>query len=120
MDKKLRILIVDDNPRARHGLSALLSMQQGSAVICEASNGEEALMKIESQNPDFVLMDIQMPVMDGLTATQIIKQRWPQVKVILLTLYTDYRCQAKQAGADAFLVKGCSFEEITSAICPTQ
>ena len=117
MKEDVRILIVDDNPRARDGLSAFVSMQEGLKVVSEAANGEDALTRIESQNPDLVLMDIEMPVMDGLEATEIIKKRWPHIKVIILTLYTDYLLQAHQAGADAFLVKGCSTEELRATIC---
>jgi len=116
MDEKPRIMIVDDNPRARKALSACLSTLDGFKVICEASNGEDALEKVESQTPDMVLMDIQMPVMDGLEATRIIKEHWPMIKVIILTLYEEYRSRAQQAGADAFLVKGCSMDEMLSTI----
>lgn len=116
MDKSLRILIVDDHARAREGLSAFLSTQEGLQVVCEAFNGEDALAKIERQNPNLILMDIHMPVMDGLKATRIIKARWPQIKVIILTIYADYGVQAQAAGADAFLVKGCSMEEMTATI----
>lgn len=116
MDKELSILIVDDNPRARNGLSAFISMQKESAVVCEASNGEEALAKIESQHPDLVLMDLQMPVMDGLDATRAIKERWPKIKVIILTIYADGLSRAQQAGADAFLVKGFPMEELLSMV----
>lgn len=117
MDEKLRLMIVDDNPHARKALSAFFSMQDWLTVIDVASNGEEALEKIESQNPDMILMDAHMPIMDGLQATQIIKSRWPQIKVIILTIYISYRSQAQQVGADAFFVKGCSTEMLTSTIC---
>lgn len=117
MDKTLRILIVDDNARVRDGLAAFISTQQGLQVVCEASDGEDALTKIGIQSPDLVLMDVQMPVMDGLRATQIIKERWPQIKVIMLTIYADYGLQAQQAGADAFVVKGCTTEELRDTIC---
>jgi DNA-binding NarL/FixJ family response regulator len=63
-----------------------------------------------------VLMDVQMPFMDGLQATGIIKSRWPQIKVIVLTIYADYRSEARQAGADAFLIKGCPTEKMMSSI----
>jgi len=116
MLSNLRILVVDDNPRARNGLSALISTQAGLVVVCQASDGEEALAQIESQHPDLVLMDIQMPVMDGLSATAIIKERWPQIKVIILTIHADCASQAQRAGADAFLVKGCSMEEMRAVI----
>jgi YesN/AraC family two-component response regulator len=116
MDEKLRLMIVDDNPHARKALSAFISTQDWLEVITEASNGDDAVRKIRDQRPDMILMDIQMPVMDGLKATQIIKEHWPRIKVVILTIYADYRLQAKQVGADAFLVKGCSMEEMTSTI----
>jgi len=116
MGTRPRILIVDDNPRARRALSAFLSTLNGFKLICEASNGEDAIEKVKDETPDVILMDIEMPVMDGLRATAIIKERWPRIKVIILTLYTEYAAQAKQAGADAFLVKGCSLEEMTSTL----
>lgn len=61
-------------------------------------------------------MDMQMPVMDGLEATKIIKKRWPKVKVIALTMYKNYQSEALSAGADAFLVKGCSVSELVSTV----
>jgi DNA-binding NarL/FixJ family response regulator len=107
-----RILIVDDNLRARKALSACLSTLDGCQVVGEACNGQDALLEVERHAPDTVLMDAQMPVMDGLAATQAIKERWPEIRVIILTLYAEYRSRAQQTGADAFLVKGCSLEEI--------
>lgn len=116
MNEKLSLMIVDDNPHARKALAALISTQDWATDIIEASNGKDALQKIESQTPDMVLMDVQMPVMDGLQATGIIKSRWPQIKVIVLTIYADYRSEAYQAGADAFLVKGYPTEKMMSSI----
>jgi YesN/AraC family two-component response regulator len=112
-----RILIVDDSTHVRKALSAYLSTLSWLKVIYEASDGEQALELIENQSPDMVLMDVKMPAINGLDATRIIKRRWPGIKIIILTLYPDYQAQAQQAGADAFLVKGCSMEEIYSTIC---
>jgi YesN/AraC family two-component response regulator len=116
MNEKLSLMIVDDNPHARKALAALISTQDWATDIIEASNGKDALQKIESQTPDMVLMDVHMPVMDGLQATGIIKSRWPQIKVIVLTIYADYRSEAHQVGADAFLIKGCPTEKMMSSI----
>jgi DNA-binding NarL/FixJ family response regulator len=71
---------------------------------------------VEECRPDVVLMDARMPVMDGLEATRLIKDRWPGVKVVVLTMYASYRADALAAGADAFLVKGCPAGERLGAI----
>jgi len=110
------LIIVEDNPNARRALKALMSQQAGITVTAEASNGLEAINTIQRQIPDLVLMDVRMPVMDGLEATKIIKQKWPQIKIVILTMYSDCQADVLSAGADAFLVKGCAVEEITSTI----
>ena len=111
-----RIMIVDDNKRARCALKALMSQQAGIDITTQASNGQEAIQNLNEQMPDIVLMDMCMPVMDGLEATRTIKAKWPQIKVIALTMYPDYQAEALAAGADAFLLKGCSMEEITALV----
>jgi DNA-binding NarL/FixJ family response regulator len=116
MPEKPRILIVDDSTHVRKALSAYLSTLSWLKVVCEAADGQQALEMIESQTPDMILMDVKMPAISGLDATRVIKKRWPGIKIIILTLYPDYLDQAQQAGADAFLVKGCSMEEISSTI----
>jgi DNA-binding NarL/FixJ family response regulator len=110
------IMIVDDSLPSRHALKALLSQQSGIQVIAEASNGMDAVKLIQTRNPDLVLMDARMPVMDGLEATRVIKQGWPQIKVVILTMYPDCLAEALSAGADAFLVKGCAVEEVVATI----
>jgi DNA-binding NarL/FixJ family response regulator len=117
MAENPRILIVDDSTHVRKALCAFLSTLSWLHVVYEASDGEDALKMIESQSPDIILMDVKMPAISGLDATRIIKRRWPGIKIIILTLYPDYQAQAQQAGADAFLVKGCPMEEISSTIC---
>ncbi len=117
MDEKPRVLIVDDNPHVRKALCAFLSTLKWLEPVREACDGGEALEEVEKQTPDLILMDVKMPDISGLEATRMIKERWPGIKIIILTLYSDYQSQAQQAGADAFLVKGCSMEEISSTIC---
>lgn len=111
-----RIMIVDDNKRARCALKALMSQQAGIDITTQASNGQEAIQKISEQMPDIVLMDMCMPVMDGLEATRAIKVKWPQIKVVILTMYSEHQAEVLAAGANAFLMKGCSMEEITALV----
>jgi DNA-binding NarL/FixJ family response regulator len=85
-------------------------------VVGEAANGREAVRLVEECRPDVVLMDARMPVMDGLQATRLIKDQWPTVRVVVLTVYAARRADALAAGADAFLVKGCPTEELLKAI----
>ena len=116
MSEPTKIMVVEDNSRARSALAAYISLQTGIRITAEASNGLEAISKVKSCPPDVVIMDMQMPVMDGLEATKIIKKRWPWVKVIALTIYQNYQSKALSAGADAFLVKGWSVAELISTV----
>jgi len=106
MAEHIQILIVDDQPRARQSLKALLATWPQVKEIREAANGQEAVRLVEESRPDVVLMDARMPEMDGLEATRLIKARWPQVKVIVLSMYADYMTDTLAAGADAFVSKG--------------
>ena len=115
-----RVLIADDRPRSRSGLKALLALRSEIQVVGEAANGQEAVRLVEELQPDVVLMDVKMPVMDGLEATRIIKERWAAVKVIALTIHAGYRADALAAGADAFLVKGGPAEDLVKAILDQQ
>ena len=111
-----RVLIADDRSRSRQGLRALLATQSGISVVAEAKSGQEALRLAEETRPDAVVMDVRMPAMDGLTATRAIKERWPDVRVVVLTMYDSHRAEALASGADAFLVKGCPAEHLLEAI----
>lgn len=102
----MQILIVDDQPRARQSLKALLTTWPQVKEIREAATGQEAIHLVEESQPDLVLMDVRMPEMDGVEATRHIKARWPQVKIIVLSMYADYMADALAAGADAFVSKG--------------
>ena len=105
MTQGVRVLIVDDQPRARQSLKALLGTWSIIKTIREAANGTEALALVEESLPELVLMDIRMPKMDGLEATRRIKAKWPQVKIIVLSVYTEHTAEALAAGADAFVCK---------------
>jgi DNA-binding NarL/FixJ family response regulator len=97
-------------------LKALLATQPEIEIVGEATDGQGAVQFVEQCRPDVVLMDIRMPVMDGLEATRIIKERCPEIKVIVLSMYSSYQAEALAAGADAFLVKGCAAEDLLQAI----
>lgn len=102
----IKILVVDDLARSRQSIMALLAAWQVSAELREAANGREAVALATAWQPDAVVMDIRMPDMDGLEAAQIIKANWPGIRVVILSLYSDYEAQARAAGADAFVTKG--------------
>lgn len=119
----IRILIADDNAAIRAATIALLESSPSGqrcdgqqAAIWEAADGEEAVQLAESVQPDVILMDVQMPKLDGIAATRHIKQCWPTIKVIVLTMYITYRAAALAAGADAFLLKGGSADGLITAI----
>ena len=107
-----KILITDDRLASRKGLRALMLTQPDIQVIGEANNGIKAIEFIEKKMPDVVLMDAFMPKMNGLEATRIIKKRWRNIRVVILTLHDDIREEALAAGADAFLVKGCPSDDL--------
>jgi DNA-binding NarL/FixJ family response regulator len=116
MKKPCKVLIVDDWIQTREGLKALLATAPAVQVVGEAADGRDAMHLIEVRQPDVVLMDASMPVMDGLEATWLVKAHWPQIRVIILTIHTGLRAEALAAGADAFLVKGCPADELLAAI----
>lgn len=107
-----KVLITDDRITSRKGLRALMLTQPDIQIIGEANNGEKAIQFIEKNKPDVVLMDAFMPKMNGLEATRIIKKRWRNIRVVILTLHDDIREEAIAAGADSFLVKGCSPDDL--------
>ena len=119
MAEHIRALIVDDRPRSRNGLRALLATAAEIEVVGEAANGEQAVRQVELYQPDVVVMDVHMPVLNGLQATRLIKARWPAVKVIMLTIDSTCRVDALAAGADAFLVKGGPSEELLETVLAT-
>ena len=93
-----------------------MAIQPGIEVVGEAADGKEAVCLVEKHQPDGVILDVRMPGMDGLEAARRIKDRWPEIKVIVLSMYAAYREEALATGADAFLVKGCPVDELINAI----
>ncbi|WP_449538255.1 response regulator transcription factor [Ferdinandcohnia sp. Marseille-Q9671] len=101
------VLLVEDQSIVRQGLKLMLQQDSQIKVVAEAENGAEALKIMETHVVDVVLMDIRMPIMNGLEATRKIKERWPDVKILILTTFNDdeYALQALKYGANAFLLK---------------
>ncbi len=116
MTHGVQILIVDDQARARQSLRALLTTWPPAGEITEASSGQQAVRLVEQEKPELVFMDICMPGMDGLQATRLVKARWPEIQVVVLTLYGEYESEALAAGADAFAGKGDSPEQLLAAL----
>ena len=118
MISPIRILIVDDQSLFREGLRTLLSVQPDFEVIGEASNGEEALRIVTNKQPNVVLMDLRMPVLDGASATRRIKEMWPNTRVIVLTTFDDDEdvFEGLRAGAVGYLLKDVSSEKLCEAI----
>ena len=116
MMKTIRILIVDDQQRARRSVKALLATRFQLAETCEAANGIEAIRCVEECKPDIVLMDARMPEMDGVEATRIIKTKSAHTPVIILSMYIEYEAGALAAGAIAFISKGDPPERLLEAL----
>ncbi|HEY42793.1 MAG TPA: response regulator transcription factor [Anaerolineae bacterium] len=111
-------MIVDEHDMVRRGLVTFLKVKPDLESVAEARNGEEAIQICEEVIPDVILMDLKMPVMDGVTATRIIRERWPEVKVIALTSFQEKELvqEVLQAGAISYLLKNVTVDELAEAI----
>src|SRR5215210_6647957 len=116
--KPARILIADDHALVREGLRTMLSGEDGIEVIAEANDGRQALDVCRELKPDLVLMDVRMPVMDGIEATKRVKQEMPKTSVLVVTMHEnpDYLFEAIKAGAAGYVLKDASGERLLSAV----
>ncbi len=116
--KSIKVLVAEDNERFRCVLCRFLNLQPEIEVVGKASNGEEAISMYDKLSPDVVLMDLAMPVMNGITSMQKIKEIHPAAKVVVLTAHdtVDYKEQSKEAGADAYVLKSVSSNVLVSTI----
>ena len=116
--KTIRILIVDDVPQVRRELRTLLPLLAAIEVVGEAENGQSAIELATALQPDVILMDVEMPIVDGITATRLIKQQCPAARIIILSIHNDeaVRTQARSAGADDFVDKGAPLATLLKAI----
>ncbi|MGQ0573108.1 MAG: response regulator [Pseudonocardia sp.] len=114
----IRVLIADDHPVVRRGMRALLTSLAGVEVVGEAGTGADAVREAQLARPDVVLMDVQMPAMDGIEATRRLAATMPDVAVLVLTMFEDDETvlSAMRAGARGYLLKGAEQEEIVAAL----
>src|SRR5215210_3909978 len=114
----MRLAIVDDHQLARESLRDMLTDEPDLEVVGEATNGREALSLCSRLHPDLVLMDVRMPDLDGLSATEVIKRRHPEISVLMVTLHEnpDYLLEALRVGAAGYVLKDASQEEVASAV----
>jgi two-component system, NarL family, response regulator NreC len=112
------VFLADDHTIVRKGLLSLLLDREDINVVGEAENGRDAVIQIEQLQPDVVVMDITMPLLNGLEATRQIKRRWPHIQVVILTVHTaeEYIFQILQAGASGYIVKQAAPKELIMAI----
>ncbi|MEN9869190.1 MAG: hypothetical protein RLZZ171_173, partial [Cyanobacteriota bacterium] len=118
LNRQIRILIVDDQKMIREGLKALIKTESDLEIVGVAENGEHAINQVESLNPEVVLMDMEMPGMDGIDATKIICQKFPDVKVLVLSTFDnqEYVANSLNSGAMGYLLKGTPAKELIDAI----
>jgi two-component system response regulator NreC len=116
--KKTRVIIVDDHAIVREGVRMILAAHQDIQVVGEAGSGEQAVAMAQSLRPDVVVMDISMPVMNGIEATQQIRQRAPDVNVLALTMHEDdhYVFQLLKAGAAGYVLKRAAATDLVDAV----
>jgi NarL family two-component system response regulator LiaR len=114
-------MLVDDHSMVRRGLIAILKSESDLEVIAEARDGREALAKCETRPPDVILMDLIMPDLGGVAATRMILERWPDIRILVLTSFQEKNLvqEALQAGATGYLLKNVSGEELADAIRST-
>src|SRR5262245_5754695 len=116
--EKIRVLVADDQRLMRDGIASLLGIQEGIEIVGVASNGQEAVERALALRPDVVLMDIRMPVMNGVEATRQVRAEQPSCQVLVLTTFDDeeYILDALKAGACGYLLKDIPAHDLASAI----
>ena len=116
--RAIRVVVVDDHVIVRNGLEQLLATSDAVELVGFAADGRAALAAVEEHRPDVVLMDLSMPVMDGIEATAAISRQWPDVKVVILTSFSEQQrvMAALDAGADGYVLKHADPEQILAAI----
>jgi DNA-binding NarL/FixJ family response regulator len=114
----IRLLLVDDLVIFREGLAALISLESDIEVVGEAGNGEEAILLAQTLRPDVILMDVRMPICNGVEATKVIHQRFPWIRIMVLTTFDEdeYICQSLQNGALGYILKSTPSQQLAMTI----
>ena len=112
----IRVLIADDSPAIRDGLSILIAAQSDFSVVGVAGDGLEAVEKTKALRPDVVIMDAQMPRMDGIEATRKIKRDFPTISILFLSSFTDHIEAGRTAGCDGYLTKDCDPKQLYAEV----
>ncbi len=118
MKAQIRLVLVDDHPVVRRGIASCLAAHEHLVIVGEAGDGQEALQRIRELQPDLVLMDIDMPRMDGLAVTEVLHKELPQIKVLVFSMHsnTEYVLRILQSGARGYVLKDSSPEALVQAI----
>ncbi|HET6990709.1 MAG TPA: response regulator transcription factor [Bacteroidia bacterium] len=118
MKKIIKLAVVDDQHLFRKGLISLIDEFEELNVVIEASNGKELLEKLKSKKPDVILLDVEMPLMDGIETTECIRQKYPDIKILILTLHNEEEIilHLIEKGAHGFLLKDNQIETVVDAI----
>ncbi|AFY96443.1 response regulator [Chamaesiphon minutus] len=114
----IRLLLVDDLVIFRQGLAALINLEPDIEIVGEAGNGEEAILLAETLRPDVILMDVRMPICNGVEATKVIHQRFPWIRIMVLTTFDEdeYICQSLQNGALGYILKSTPSQQLATTI----
>lgn len=114
----IKVLIADDQELIRQSLQIVLGMEPDIEVLDAVENGVEVVRSVRKEKPDVILMDIRMPEMDGVVCTQIIKENYPEIKIVILTTFDDdeYVFNALKYGASGYLLKGISMKELAEVV----
>ena len=118
MNKKIKVLLADDHPVFLSGLKSILVKEEQLEVIGEVNTGEDAVREALNKQPDIVIMDVNMPILDGIEATKKINQSCPSIKILILTMYSDeaYLKEALRIGASGYVLKKAVDTELLAAI----
>ncbi|WP_413377731.1 response regulator [Alkalihalobacillus sp. 1P02AB] len=116
--KRINIMIVDDQTLMREGLKTIIELEEDMEVVATAENGEEAIIKAEQSQPDLILMDIQMPIMNGIDSLKEIKSKLKDVKILILTTFAndEYIISGLLNGSEGFLLKDMNYDQLISSI----